>query len=427
MASDTRIALIGTGMDHNQPGLAAHPGIAEADAVIGSKTVLEALGNIPARKIAVRTPVADLLDEAAALLEQGKRLAVLTNGDPLFFSIGVSFMERFGADNFRVYPGISSLQLAAAELCIPWGDIITVSAHGRKGFLPLAHAAMRGAPVCLLTDKTNTPGNAARFLLKRGLTGFAARVAARLGSEDVFLWRGTLAKAANHPFPDPGVIFFLPDPALPGPRPLCPGQPEAAFIHEGSLITKWPVRAAALAALRIEPRHVVWDLGAGSGSVAIEAASLARSGHVVAVEREAARVRHIEENRQRFGAANLDVLHAAMPLCLDERFAVTDGSLLCGDTLPEPDRIFLGGGLGGGAEEAARIIRLAWRRLLPGGRLVASCVLLEDLTLARAVMGELDRAVDVTLIQAAAAAPLGNGAHLQGLNPVFLVAAQKSE
>ncbi|SBV96084.1 Precorrin-6Y C5,15-methyltransferase (Decarboxylating) [uncultured delta proteobacterium] len=432
MVSDNCITLIGTGMDHNLPGLAAHPGLAGADIVIGSKPVLEALGTVPARKITVRTPVADLLDEAAALLEQGKRIAVLANGDPLFHSIGVSFMERFGADACRVYPALSSLQTAAAALRIPWHDIVTVSAHGRTGFLPLAHAAMRGAPVCLLTDSINTPGKAAHFLLTRGLTGFTARVAAKLGSEDVFLWQGELTKAAGHTFPDPAVIFFLPDPALPAPRPLCPGQPEAAFAREGALITKWPVRAAALAALRIEPRHVVWDLGAGSGSVSIEAAALAHCGHVVAVEREETRARHIEENRRRFGAANLDILHAAMPGCLEEGYAVprtsvTDGSLQCGNALPGPDRIFLGGGLGGGAEEAARIIRLAWRRLLPGGRLVASCVLLEDLALARAAMSELDGAADVTLVQAATAAPLGSGTHLRGINPVFLIAAQKSE
>lgn len=432
MASDYSIVLIGTGMDHKQPDLAAHPGLAGADIVIGSKPVLEGIGPVPARKIPVRTPVADLLDEAAALLGEGKRLAVLTNGDPLFHSIGVSFLERFGAENCRVYPAISSLQLAAAELRVPWHGVVTVSAHGREGFLPLAHAAMRGAPVCLLTDRINTPASAARFMLTRGLTGFTARVAARLGSEDVFLWRGGLAEASDQVFPDPSVIFFLPDPTLPAPRPLCPGQPEEAFAREGALITKWPVRAAALAALRIEPRHVVWDLGAGSGSVAIEAAALAHCGHVVAVERDNARVRHIEENRRRFGAANLDILHAAMPGCLEEGYAVppesvTDGSLQCGNALPGPDRIFLGGGLGGGAEKAARIIRLAWSRLLPGGRLAAACVLLEDLAHARAVMGELDKAVEVTLVQAATAAPLGSGEHLRGLNPVFLIAAQKSE
>jgi precorrin-6Y C5,15-methyltransferase (decarboxylating) len=427
MAPDNRIALIGTGMDRKGTGLAAHPGIAGADAVIGSKTVLEALGTIPARKIAVRTPIADLLDEAASLLERGKKLAVLTGGDPLFYSIGVSFMERFGAETFRVYPGVSSLQLAAAELGIPWGNVATVSAHGRKNLLPLAHAAMRGGPVCLLTDETNTPGAAARFLAERGLTAFAVRVAANLGGEDAFFWRGSLAEAADRPFPNPAVIFFLPDPSLPAPRPVCPGQPEAAFAHEGSLITKWPVRAAALAALRIEPRHVVWDLGAGSGSLAVEAASLARNGRVIAVEREEARIRHIEENRRRFGAANLDILHAAMPLCLEEGYADAGGSAFHGDGLPPPDRIFIGGGLGSNAEEAARLIRLAWRRLLPGGRMAASCVLLENLALARDTMGALDKAAEVTLIQAASTVPLGSGAHLRGLNPVFLIAAQKNE
>ncbi len=208
--------------------------------------------------------------------------------------------------------------------------------------------------------------------------------------------------------------------------PLCPGQPESAYAHEGGRITKWPVRAAALAALRIEPHHVVWDLGAGSGSVAVEAAFLARRGHVLAVEREEGRIRNIKENRRRFGAANLDILHAAMPDCLEMDFSLATEAEICGDSMPSPDRIFIGGELGGGANEAGRLLNLAWKRLLPGGRIVASCVLLDDVQLARKGLQTLDPDADVFLVQAACSAPLGNDMHLQALNPVFCIAAQKS-
>lgn len=426
MGTDNRITIIGTGQTRDISALAAHPALAGADALIGSARALAALHAVNARKIPVKAPVAAILDSAAALLEEGKTVVVIANGDPLFHSIGTSFTERFGPDRLTVLPAVSSVQAAAAKFGMPLDNVRTVSAHGRQNVLALAHAAMDGMPVCLLTDARNTPRAAARFLLSRGVTGFTVRVAADLGGAMETLWHGSLAEAAERTFPDPNLVFFLPDSSLPAPRTLCPGQPENAFIHEGALITKWPVRAAVLAALRIEPRHVVWDLGAGSGSVALEAASLARRGRVVAVEREKRRIRHIEENRLRFGAANLDIVHAAMPDCLAESYAAS-GPDCTGSPLPRPDRIFLGGGLGGAAEDAVAIFRRSWERLAPDGRLVAACVLLGSVSLARETLLSLDPHVETTLIQASAAATLGNDAHLTAMNPVWCIAAQKRE
>ena len=426
MTADNPILLIGTGMSHDHSDLASDPDIVTADAVIGSSAVLDSLNTITARKIPVKTPVSETLDTAEILWKQGKRIAVLTSGDPLFYSLGVSFVQRFGEDAFLIRPGFTSMQTAATRLCIPWDSVITVSVHGRKGFLPLAHAAMRQSSICLLTDRANTPARAAQFLLKRGLTQFSVRIAARLGNDDELFWRGSLAEATEGSFPTPCVAFFLPDTSLPAPLPLCPGQPEAMYVHEGALITKWPVRAAVLAALRIEPHHIVWDLGAGSGSVAVEAASLAREGHVIAVERESGRISHIEENRKKFGAANLAILHATMPLCLETTYAVASDAELPDNRLPDPNRIFIGGGLGGSPEEATATIHHAWQRLLPGGRMVIACVLLENFALARKELLALTPNADVTLVQTAVSYPLGNDIHLQGQNPVFLIATQKN-
>lgn len=425
MAQEKYITIIGTGMDCQNARLSAHPALADADVVIGGKDILESLGDITARAIPVKAPVTEILDQADALLAEGKRIAVLANGDPMFHSIGVSFAERFKPENLRILPGITSLQQAAARLGIAWGNAAVVSAHGREGLLPLAHAAMADGPVCLLTDKKNTPGAAARFLLERGQAGYSVRVAVALGREGETLWHGSLAETADRTFEDPNIVFFLPDPSLPSPMPLCPGQPETAFDSDGACITKWPVRAAALAAMRIEPSHTVWDLGSGSGSVAVEAASLARRGHVVAVEKDARRVASIRENRRRFGAANLDILHAAMPECLREARPDTACSTPTEEILPRPDRVFIGGGLGVDAEQARQIIQLVWERLRPGGRMVVSCILMETMALAQKEMAALGGKADVTLIQAGCGSPLGPGTRLQGLNPVFLLAVQK--
>ena len=426
MPPDKCITLISTNMDRHTANSTIHPAITAANAVISTPDILESLDSVDVQKIAVRTPIVSLLDEAAALLAEGNKIAVLTSGDPLFYSLGVSFLERFGPDRCVVYPGVTSMQHAAAKFGIPWGGMDAVSAHGRKGFLSLAHAVSRGGPVCLLTDRINSPGSAASFLLQRGVTNYTVHVASRLGCEEEFLWEGSLIDATDRRFSDPNLAFFLPDASLPAPRPLCSGQPESAYAHEGSCITKWPVRAAALAALRIEPHHVVWDIGSGSGSVAVEAASLAHRGHVLAVEREKGRVRNIEENRRRFGAANLDILHASAPECLGKEFTLPKGADICGDAIPSPDRIFIGGGLSGGANKAERLIDLAWEHLRPGGRIVASCVLMSDIHLAWKTLQKLNPDADMFLVQACCSAPLGRDMHLQALNPVFCIAAQKS-
>lgn len=404
------IAVIGTGMDAAE-NLAAHPALAGADAVIGGARPLKAVAALPARKIPLGKDLAAVLDEAEALVSQGKTVTVLASGDPLFFGIGAALAERFGPGRLTIYPAVSSLQAAAARLALPWASVAAVSLHGRQSPLPLAHALIRGGPVCLLTDRVHSPAAAARFMLERGRTNYRAHVFARLGRAEESIWHGSPEALSVADFPEPNVLFLLPDASLPAPVPLHAGQPESAYAHERSLITKWPVRAAALAALRIGPGHTVWDLGAGSGSVAVEASALAWRGHVLAVEKNAARVAHIEENRRRFGAANLDIAHAALPGCIP--------------ALPAPDRVFIGGGLGADRTGAGQIIRQAWERLKPEGRMVVSCVLLSNLDLARSVLAETARGPEVTMIQASSGAPLGEDVRLQAQNPVFLVAAQK--
>ena len=146
------------------------------------------------------------------------------------------------------------LQQACARLGLPWHDVICLSLHGRDDLTPLHTAVHRQRPISLLTDARMTPDLLARHLLDRGVDWFAMHVFEHMGSDGEQMRR-----------PHPGLL-------------------PAELRHEDGLLTKPAVRAAALALLRPEPRHTVWDLGAGSGSVALEAACLAHEGRVVAVE-----------------------------------------------------------------------------------------------------------------------------------------------
>lgn len=403
------ISIIGTGM--GSASWLEHPALAHAEAVVGGRRLLERLTRQPARKILLGGDVSAALDAAGEALADGLNVAVLATGDPLFFGIGAAFAKRFGVENLRVFPAVSAMQEAAARLALPWDAVAAVSLHGRNSMLPLAHALISGGPVCVLTDAVHSPARVAAYMGKRGRTNYAAAVFSNLATPAESVWRGTPEAMEGMSFPEPNVVFLLPDSAREAPRPLCPGQDESSFARENGPITKWPVRAAVLAALRIEPRHTVWDLGSGSGSVAVEAAALAYRGLVAAVEKESARVADIVENRRRFGAANLEIAHGDILSLLP--------------SLPPPDRVFIGGGLGASREETGILLRAVWAALPSGGRLAAACVLLLSLENARSVLAALRCPPRITLLQAGSSSPLGNDVRILPGNPVFLLDAQK--
>lgn len=407
------IQLLGLGMMPPGPELAAHPALAGADVLVAGKSYLALCGNLNVEKIPVTAPLSALMDRLEMLRGQGRRITVLASGDPMFFGIGATLAEHFGPEALVVTPGVSSLQAAAARLALPWERVRSVSLHGRSNFLPLAHAVLDNSPVCVLTDAVNSPDMAARFLLERGVSQYTVTVFEKLGNAAERSVSLSLSEAAESRFALPNVAFFLPDPALIAPLPLALGLPDQAYCREKELITKWPVRAAVLAALRITPTDAVWDLGSGSGSIALEAAFLARRGQVLAVERQEKRAALIAENRSRFGVAHLDILCAELPGCLETQ------------ALPDPDRIVIGGGLGGAPEAAEALLAIAMQRLKPGGRLIVSCVLLQSLELARRMLHNLGCEPELLCLQASQAVPLGRDEHLVAQNPVFLLAAEK--
>jgi precorrin-6Y C5,15-methyltransferase (decarboxylating) len=347
-------------------------------------------------------PVCARIAEAHAA---GLRVLVLADGDPLFFGIGASLARRMGRGAVRVIPALSSLQLACARLGLPWHDVVCLSLHGRDNFGPLNASVGRGVPLCVLTDGDIRPDAVARHMLDRGVDWFFAHVFERLNFPDEAAAHVPLDKAADMDF-GPSCTLVL-TPSAPPRRPFL-GLEAGALAMDG-VVTKTPVRAAALALLRIAPEHTVWDIGSGSGAVAIEAAVLAHQGRVVAVERKPERILCLEENRRRFGAALVDIRLGEAPGCLDG--------------LPDPQRVFLGGGVSG--KDGLRTLLHVSRRLPPGGRMAASCILLDTLARCRDFFREQDWPCEIVCVQASEARPLAGDAHLAAMNPVFVLAAQK--
>ena len=384
-----------------------------ADLVCGGRRLLDAGASLvpQARLLPLAAPLETtlrLLDEART--RQDASLVVLADGDPLFFGIGATLVRRWGPQAVRIHPAPSCLQLACARPGLPCHDVAAVSLHGRDSLHPFLAAALRCRPFGVLTDARATPTLLARVLLDRGLVHFRVHVFEALGFPHETCWHGSLSEAARRHFGPACTLLFLPEGVAPR-RPHL-GLAADALVSDRGLMTKAPVRAAALSLLRLTPDDILWDVGAGSGSLSIEAASLLPDGRVYAVERVPRRALDIQENRQRCGAANLHVVFGPAPACLA--------------SLPAPNAIFVGGGLSGGA--AASLLSELYARLLPGGRLVAACVLLDSLAACRQALRALAAKPPVLLqIAAAEARPLGSDCHLSALNPVFLVMVEKGE
>lgn len=473
-------APCGRAADSPWAGVAArlrgHPLLREADILIGGKAQLAAFAEHPAERIVVDADIPGLYARMERARAKGKRLVVLCSGDPLFFGLGARLIELFGPESLRFIPAVSSLQASAAFLGLAWEDLLPVSLHGRRDMARLAHALAAGRPLFLLCDKKNTPRTIAAWMLERGCDAFRMHVLDNLccGADgqvraerhavfrldQAMVWDDPVTTDQNGAFASGAVqrvILLVPEDPADGPdagRELPPGNTErackgslrpdsarsasgarrpfgvrdAAFAVENNLVTKAPIRAAGLAALAIAPHHIVWDLGAGSGAVSVEAARLAYLGQVFAVEQSPARLRLIRENRQRFGVANLEIVPGNMPGILPALPALENEDAFCASfPLPRPHRIFLGGGLGGDFRTAREIVRTAWAALLPGGRLLAHCILLSSLERARALLRELDASsISVSCLQASHSAPLARDMRLEAQNPVFLVLAEKS-
>lgn len=400
------IYIIGLGLHQEHLPDTLRQRMYSADVLAGGRILLERFTDAPAERILLNAQ----LETAILALENrhraGKSVVVLADGDPLFFGIGATLARRLGAKAVTIVPAVSSLQEAAARLALPWHDVACISLHGRDSWHALNVALMCDKSLCLLTDARHSPDKIVRHLLDRGVDWFEAHIFENLNTPAEKHHHLTLREVVGTNFGAMSTMMLVP--VRPARRPVL-GIPDEALATEGSLMTKMPVRAAALSLLRVHPSHTVWDVGAGSGAVSLEASALAHEGCVMSIERDAGRALCIKENRRRFGAANMEIFTGEAPQCLRE--------------LPTPQRIFVGGGLNGAT---GRDILATLTKVLPsGGRMVISCVLLGSVQLAMDYLRQCQWPIEVSLIQASHSVPLAGDIRLNASNPVYLVATQK--
>ncbi|QVL51317.1 MAG: precorrin-6y C5,15-methyltransferase (decarboxylating) subunit CbiE [Thiocapsa sp.] len=413
-------------LDDGPAGLTAEAiaRIGAARRVIGARRMLEGCGDLmapDAEPLDLTGRIAEVPGWVEASIAVGDPVVVLATGDPLCFGIGGLLARRLDPAKLHILPNRSTLQLACARFRIPWEDARWLSVHHRDsgdwtpgatpdhGLYPLAQALRRETLLAVLTSPANGPARIARLLLAEGLgEDFDLQVAERLLMPEERLIGGATAGAiAVMDFADPNLVLLRRRRA-PSALPRF-GLPDDAYSQrrpERGLITKREVRAVALALLELRATDRVWDLGAGSGSVGLEAARLCDRGHVYAIEKNADDLALIETNRRALGIANYSVRAGLAP---DD----------CGDW-PDPDAVFIGGSSG----RLAQMLDVVIRRLRPDGRLVLALVAVENLTLALATLDRLGAHWELTQIQAARSRPILSLHRLQAENPVWLVQAR---
>ncbi len=376
-------------------GLAAEGALRHADLLVGSARQHGDLAGtgLAGEPVEMWGRIDELVELCATRAAAGARVCVLASGDPGFFGVVRALAARLGPDVLEVHPAPSSVALALARIGVPWDDAVVATCHGR----PVATAAevvVRHSKVAVLVSPDSPPEALGRAVVDAGAPARDVWVCSRLGEAVESVTRTDVVGLSAGTFDPLSVVVFIAPGCGVAPAAATEwGRHEAAFAHRAGLITKAEVRAVALGKLSLPPSGVVWDVGAGSGSVAVEIARLVPGLRVFAVERQAEACLQIRDNAR---GSSVTVIEGDAP------------GALAG--LPDPDRAFVGGG-------GTDVLDAVLDRLRPGGVAVATYAVLAS------ALAAADRLGSLVQLNVSRGTPIGPDGQLRLLaeNPVFVV------
>lgn len=406
------VVIIGVGTG-SEPSVRAMKLIQQADILIGGTRQLSLFTTetSSAKRWDLTGRLKEIVPTISEAVDQSQSVVVLASGDPMFFGIGSYLFGRLGKVGItpEVISAPSSIAVAAGRFGIKWSDAHVISVHGRA--LPnIPRLLQENGKLAILTDETNNPSCIGTMLSTAGVDEGTAYIAEDLGSSSERTRTLPLNELPNLTDVSPLNVLFLVSPRK--HMPAIPFEPEEVFakkVPKKGLITKREIRALSIVALGVGAGDVCWDLGAGSGAVSID---MARSGakSVWAVEKNADGCEIVKDNLRTFGTTEVQVVHSKAP----------DGL----DSLPDPDRVFIGGSGG----NMTKLINIVFERLRPHGTLVVNVATVENLVVAIEALRALNADYECMQVQVARSKTiLKRLTRFEGLNPITIIRAQAAK
>jgi precorrin-6Y C5,15-methyltransferase (decarboxylating) len=400
-----KIYVIGAGVE-GQEGFSgrALELVGRAEILFGGERLLALFPDFAGNTVVIGSNLGEIVER---LRKNERRAVVLASGDPLFFGVGRYLLRNLPEEEFEFVPNVSSVQYAFAKIKEPWDDAVFISAHGR-GLKGAVDRIVANDKAAVLTDEDNTPAAIAAELIERGRDGYAAWVCENLGTAEEKIIETDVKGLLEIEAAPLNVLILIKEYEAGGDEYIPTlGIPDEEFSTIKKLITKEEIRVVTLAKLKLRHDMTLWDLGAGSGSVSIEADHLLPNGRIFAVERNPQCIEFIKENLNKFNARHVTLIEGEAPACLE--------------TLPDPDRVFIGGS-GGNLWD---ILEAVDGRLPAGGRVVLNAVTLDTLTAANEYFDNAGYQVEVTTINIARTRPLTDYKMFEAYNPVYIITGLK--
>jgi len=411
-ASTNTVTVVGMGMspeDLNSRTLAL---VKEADILIGGKRHLDYFLKLPAKKVPLSKNLKTVLNVISPSIKNKKRVVVIASGDPGYYGIANYLITHLGKEKVEIIPNITTFQAAFAKIKESWDDALLLSLHGRP--IPrLASLLRRHKKIGMLTDNKNTPQRIARSILAEdsSLKVIDVFVLEKLGTKDEKIRRFSLKSIIRKSFSSLSTMVLISKTRgeWEEEENIRLGIPDTHFSHQRGLITKDDIRIFTLAKLNLLKKGVFWDIGSGSGSIAVEATLLAPELKIFAIEKDKKRIEDIKKNIRKFNTGG------TITPVLGEAPEVLKG-------LPKPNRIFIGGSEG----QLLPILRYCRRVLLPSGKVVINAATLETVNSAVEFFEKIGWFSKVTLLNISKMKKTGEHKRFQSLNPVFVIEGNSS-